>query len=265
MQKEEQFLEKRLIELSKIAYNRNISVFSDFLNLNELNILHTIPKNQLYSQYITFGGYEDAERQMVAFLPDALSLCTGDFEMDSDVRKEIFDEKIAVIRITPVHEKYAEELTHRDYLGAVLNLGIERKNIGDIILMDQEVYLFVKPQLAQMLCEELTRIRHTFVMVQRVEMQDFQYQPKYKEITGTVASLRLDCLLGLAYASSRSKLKGLIEAGKVFVNGKLITSNGYHIKDGDIISVRGMGKFRFIRQVTVTKKNRISVLLYLYV
>lgn len=265
MQKEEQFLEKRLIELSKIAYNRNIVMFSDFLNLNELNILHTIPKNQLYSEYITFGGYEDAERQMAVFLPDALSLRTGNSEIEAEVLKEIYDEKIAVIRVTPVHEKYAEELTHRDYLGAVLNLGIERKNVGDIILMDQDAYFFVKPQLAEMLCDELTRIRHTFVIVQRVEMQDFQYEPKYKEIIGTVASLRLDCLLGLAYSSSRSKLKGLIEAGKVFVNGKLITSNGYHIKDDDIISVRGIGKFRFVKQMAVTKKNRISVLLYLYV
>lgn len=265
MQKEEQFLEKRLIELSKIAYNRNINMFSDFLNLNELNILHTIPKNQLYSQYITFGGYEDAERQMAVFLPDALSLRTEDFEIESETKKEFFKENIAVLRVTPVHEKYAEELGHRDYLGAVLNLGIERKNIGDIILMEHEAYFFVKPKLSQMLCEELTRIRHTFVIVQCVEMQEFQYKPRYKEITGTVASLRLDCLLGLAYASSRTKLKGLIEAGKVFVNGKLITSNGYHIKDGDIISVRGVGKFRFVKQITVTKKNRISVLLYLYV
>lgn len=265
MQKEEQFLEKRLIELSRIAYNRNITTYSDFLNLNDLNILHTIPKSQLYTQYRTYGGYEDAERQMAVFLPDALSLRTQTNNEKFDTFHELFSGKMGIIQITPSNDRYAEELSHRDYLGAILNLGVERKNIGDILIIDNGAFIFLKPQLCDLICEELTRVRHTFVIVQKQEMIDFEYHPKFKEITGTVASLRLDCLLGLAYSSSRSKLKGFIEAGKVFVNGKLITSNGYHIKDGDVISVRGMGKFRFVRQVSVTKKNRISVLLNLYI
>ena len=72
MQKEEFMLQKRLIELSKLAYQRSIVTYSDFLNLNELNILHTTPKQEWFSTYETFGGYEYSERQMVAFLPDAL-------------------------------------------------------------------------------------------------------------------------------------------------------------------------------------------------
>lgn len=264
MQKEEQFFEKRLIELSKIAYNRNIASFSDFMNLNEQNILHTIPKNQLYSPYIIFGGYEDAERQIAVFLPDALSFGIS-LNDDTQSLRDLFVNKIAVLRITSSNEKYAEELTHRDYLGAILNLGIERKHIGDILVMDKYAYIFVKPQLADVICSELTRVRHTFVIIQKEEEGEFNYTPRFKEITGTVASLRLDCLLGLAFSSSRSKLANLIEAGKVFVNGKLITSNGYHIKDGDIISVRGTGKFRFVRKLNVTKKNRIAVLLNLYI
>ena len=72
MDKDEIMFQKRLIELSRIAYTRGIVTFSDFMNLNELNILHTIPKHQLQSRYETYGGYHLAERQMVAFLPDAL-------------------------------------------------------------------------------------------------------------------------------------------------------------------------------------------------
>ena len=264
MQKEEQFLEKRLLDLSKAAYNRDIITFSDFLNLNELNILHTIPKNQLYAGYVTFGGYDYAERQLAAFLPDALSLRTS-LEDDSYFVREIFAEKISVLRIRPVNEKYAEDLTHRDYLGAVLNLGVERKHIGDILILEKEALLFVKPHFKDLLCDELTRVRHTFVLVEEQKMQEFHYEPRYKEIQGTVASLRLDCLLGVAFSLSRTKLSGMIEGGKVFVNGKLMTSNGYHIKEGDIISVRGMGKFKFVRQLSVTKKNRLSILLNLYV
>ena len=76
MNKEESMLQKRLVELSRLAYNRGIVIFSDFLNLNELNILHTTPKDMFLSQYKTYGGYDLSERQMAVFLPDAcVKLC----------------------------------------------------------------------------------------------------------------------------------------------------------------------------------------------
>ncbi len=259
MQKEEQLLEKRLLELSRLSYHRDIITYSDFLNLNELHILHSLPKDSLYSQYRVFGGYELAERQMAAFLPDALSLRT------ENISELFFPNEMSVLRIEPLHKKYAEELTHRDYLGAMLNLGIDRSKTGDILINKTEAIVFVRPQLKEFLKEELTRIRHTPVAVTEDLAESFCYTPRYEEIRGTVASVRLDSLLSLAFGSSRSRLSGLIENGKVFVNGKLITSNGYQIKENDIISVRGMGKFRFITQLSVTKKKRISVLIHKYI
>ena len=88
--------------------------------------------------------------------------------------------------------------------------------------------------------------------------------PRLQEITGTVASVRLDAVISLAFSSSRSSLMGLIEGGKVFVNGALVTSNGYRLKDGDIISVRTMGKFRYDTTLYQTKKGRYSIRLYRY-
>lgn len=259
MQKEEQLLEKRLLELSRLAYNRGIITYSDFLNLNELNILHSLPKNSLYTRYITFGGYEAAERQMAAFLPDALSL-RGEKE-----KLPVFINELCVLRISPLHEKYAEELTHRDYLGALLNLGIERNKTGDILIDQKEALVFVKPKLCAFLKEELTRVRHTAVMVNEEPVLHLNYEPRYEEICGTVASVRLDSLLALAFSTSRSRLTGLIETGKVFVNGKLITSNGYQVKEEDIISVRGMGKFRFCEEMNKTKKQRVFVRILKYI
>lgn len=89
--------------------------------------------------------------------------------------------------------------------------------------------------------------------------------PKLKEINGTVSSLRLDSLLALAFSSSRSKLVAFIEGGKVFVNGKLITSNGYQIKENDIISVRGLGRFCYRETLSQTKKGRYYVTIELYI
>lgn len=251
MQKEEIMLQKRLIELSKIAYQRGIVTFSDFLNLNELNILHTIPKTELHSSYVTFGGYDYSERQMVAFLPDALC-----YE---------YVYPISILKISPLQKKFADKLSHRDYLGSILNLGIERCKIGDILVEDDYAILFIHQSLELFMLDELRRIKHTSVMTTIEDFQDFQYVPKTKEIKGTVSSVRLDSLLALAFASSRSKLVAYIEGGKVFVNGKLITSNGYQIKEQDIVSVRGLGRFRFDEVMSQTKKGRYYVTIQLYV
>ncbi len=251
MQKEEAILQKRFAELSKVAYQRGIVTYSDFLNLNELNILHTMPKQEFHTAYETFGGYEFSERQMVAFLPDALC----------------YDKHypISVLKIEPLQQKFSENLSHRDYLGAILNLGIERAKIGDILVEDDHATLFMHSTLKNYIKEELHRIRHTNIRIHEIEDCVISYHPKTKEVKGTVSSLRLDCLLSLAFNESRSKLVTLIESGKVFVNGKLITSNGYQIKDQDMISVRGFGRFRYNETISITKKNRLYISIDVYI
>lgn len=251
MNKEELLLQKRLVELSRIAYTREIVTFSEFLNLNELNILHTTPKDMLLSHYKTYGGYGLSERQMAAFLPDALYY---DYQYP-----------IQIIEISPVNRKFAEELSHRDYLGAVMNLGIERCKLGDILIEDGKAILFAKEELAGYIMEHLTRIRHTTVKTSILSAFEDSYEPRYEELKGTVASVRLDTVLSLAYPLSRSKITGLIEGARVFVNGKLVTSNGYRLKEGDILSVRKMGRIGYNGILSETKKGRYMVSIRKYI
>ena len=251
MNKEELLLQKRLAELSRIAYTREIVTFSEFLNLNELNILHTTPKDMLLSQYKTYGGYGLSERQMAAFLPDALYY---DYQYP-----------FLIIEISPVNRKFAEELSHRDYLGAVMNLGIERCKLGDILIEDGKAILFAKEELAGYIMEHLTRIRHTTVKTSILSAFEDSYEPRYEELKGTVASVRLDTVLSLAYPLSRSKITGLIEGARVFVNGKLVTSNGYRLKEGDILSVRKMGRIGYNGILSETKKGRYMVSIRKYI
>lgn len=266
MNKEETLLQKRLVELSRIAYMRGIVMFSDFLNLNELNILHTTPKNMFLSRYETYGGYDLSERQMVAFLPDALYYelpkCLGGA---AGGKSYMYQYPIQIIEISPVNRKFSEELTHRDYLGAIMNLGIERCKLGDIITDEGKAILFAKEELADYMIENLTRIRHTTVQAHAVSEFDVVYEPRYEEIKGTVASIRLDTVLALAYPLSRSKLTSYIESGRVFVNGKLITSNGYRLKEGDMISVRKMGRISYTGILSETKKGRYMVMIRKYI
>ena len=251
MTREEQQLEKHFRDLARTAYQRGIAVFSDFLNLNELNIFQSLRPEFSYLKMESFGGYELAERQIAVFRPEAPVFYA--------------DYPVKCLKITPLNAKFAEELNHRDYLGAVLNLGIDRACLGDILMEEDAAYLFCLERMADFIRDNLTRIRHTSVYVEQVEAENFHYEPKYKEVSGTVASVRLDKLLALAFNASRSSLTGLIEGGKVFVNGKLVTSNGYEPKEGDLISVRGMGRFRFRGTGGQSKKGREYVILWRYI
>ncbi len=256
MNREETLLQKRLIELSQTAYFRDIVMFSDFLNLNELNILHTTPKHLFHSRYVVYGGYGLSERQMVAFLPDALYA----FSEDPDIHYPI-----RILAISPQNRRFCEELTHRDYLGAVMNLGIERCKLGDIMVDGSKALLFVREELADYIIENLTRIRHTSVTVSVSNDLPRDYEPKYEEIKGTVASVRLDTVLSLAFPLSRSRITAYIEGAKVFVNGKLVTSNGYRLKEGDIISVRKMGRIVYDKVLSETKKGRYLTVVRKYI
>ncbi|MCI9236994.1 MAG: RNA-binding protein [Dorea sp.] len=245
MDKGESLLRKRLVELSNQAYTRDIVTFSDFLNLNELHILHTTPKDLFPARYETFGGYDMAERQMVAFLPDALYYEYG--------------YPLKPIEIKPLHERFAGSLSHRDYLGALINLGIERSRLGDIIIDGCTAVVFAREEITLFIVDQLSRIRHTEVSACIRQEGRIDFHPKYEEKRGTVPSVRLDTILSVAYPMSRSKLTGYIENGKVFVNGKLITSNGCHLRDGDLISVRGLGRIMYDSTLSETKKGRYLV------
>ena len=247
---EQELCRKRLLDLSRQADRKGIVLFSDFLNLNEQNIFHSLQK-ELYTTAKLSGGYEQAERQMVAFHPDALAF-TWDYPIDC-------------IRLEPKAVKFSEDLTHRDYLGAILNLGVDRSVVGDILIEDHTASFFCLRQMTDFFLENLCRVRHTTVVASKIEDPGDLPRPELKPVSGTCASVRLDSLIALAFGTSRSSIVHCIEEGLVFVNGKLITSNGYEPKEGDIISVRKKGRFIYDGVSRQTKKGRLGVRILLYI
>lgn len=159
-----------------------------------------------------------AERQMAAFIPDALYLRCGKKELDPALIRYPFK----ALQVLPLNRKFSEDLTHRDYLGSILNLGIDRSKTGDILIENNTAILFAHDDIVSFLCSELTRIRHTSVKTEELPSFDIQYTPKYEELTGTVASVRLDSLLSLAFSSSRTKLSGLLKAEESLLTGNLL-------------------------------------------
>lgn len=250
MEREELFC-RRMEELADAAYSRGIVTFSDFLDLYELHMIHGIDWRGHGVTVAHSGGYDSAERQIAAFLPDALL-----FEWQYPWK---------CLKVLPAAPKFAETLTHRDYLGSILGLGIERCKIGDILVKGNEACFFCQERMADFLLQELRTVRHTSVTVEACDFQEQGFRPEEEEITGTVASVRLDSVISLAFSISRSSTAPLIEGGKVFVNGKLITSNGYHLNEGDLISVRGQGKFRYGSMMNQTEKGRKLINLFRYI
>lgn len=245
MDKSEERLRKRFLDLADEADKKGIVTFSDFLNLNEFNIFHSMSGMLSFVTWKASGGYESAERQIIAFIPDALYYD--------------WDFPISCLHITPLHAKFAEPLTHRDYLGGILNLGIDRNKTGDILVDSNQAWLYCMESMKEFICRELVRIRHTTVMCQAADRLEPCIAIGTESIQGSVASVRLDSVIALACGGSRSSMTGLIEGGKVFVNGKLILSNGYHLKELDLVSVRGTGKFRYKGILSQTKKGRYYI------
>lgn len=240
MNENELLLSRRFMELGNMSYQRGIPFFSDFLTLNEQDILNQVMSKMPPICVKTIGGYHLAERKIAAFYPDEAFFGV---------------QPIVCLSIVPLNQKFAEELTHRDYLGSLMNLGIERSVLGDIVMGEQGAYLFCHEKISEFVIQELVRIRHTPVMASICEF-DEAVAVKKEEITGFVASLRLDAILSLVTKLSRSKVIGYIEEAKVFVNGKLITTNSYNLKENDIISVRGIGKFQYKSVSGTSKKGR---------
>lgn len=253
MDKEEQLVRRRLQDLSNTAYNRGISMFSDFLNLNEQNIFFRMKKELPVINYFTFGGFDVAERKMLCF-------CGND--NINEISEINFP--IACIKIIPVNQKFSDSLTHRDFLGAVLNLGLDRSKVGDILINQNKGFLFCHTGISEFIADQLIKVKHTPISTEIITQKDFDYTPEYQEIAGTVSSVRLDSVLSVAFHSSRSSLTGLITGGKVFVNSKEVIQISYQLKENDVVSVRGLGKFIFVGTSHQTKKGRYSVKVLLY-
>lgn len=251
MNKEEQILCRHLLELAENSCKWGAPMFSNFLSLSEQSLFEAMRPELPPVRIIMDGGHDLAERKMIGFLPTGFA-----YEIATPV---------AFLRISPKNEKFSDNLTHRDFLGAVLNLGIEREKTGDILVEENKAILICHEEMADFIAARLERIRHTSVSCERIERSAVFYTPKWKEIRGTVASLRLDAILSVAFSHSRTKMSGYIKGEKVFVNGKLTTTGSTILSEQDIISVRGMGKFRFAEIGNTTKKDRIFVTLQIFV
>lgn len=242
----EEILKKRLAELAERSYNGRIFTFSDFLGLGEQSALESIRKEIAYVGITLFGGVPGAERVMARFGDDGELGYSVDFP-------------ISIIEIAPKSQKFSEELSHRDYLGAIMNLGIERDTLGDIAVLGKTAYLFAKDTIADYIIENLTKIRHTDVIARLADELPSGELYKTERITLQVSGERLDTVIARAFSISREEASELFRRGRVFVSGKETESVSYFPKPGDIVSVRGYGRFIYLGYKSTSKKGKLNI------
>ena len=240
----ETLLKKRLAELSHRAFERGYTTYSTFLNLQEISILKSL---KLDSEYSLFGGYENADRCVAAFSND-----------------EIYSYPIVCIKIKPLQQKFSDKLTHRDFLGALMNLGIEREMLGDIIILNNEGYLFCLDKISQYIVDNLSSIKHTSVKCKIIDdiPELFNQIPDEEEYI--VSSLRIDTVVSAVFKMSRNLASQLINQEKIFINSKTVYKDSIQLKEGDVVSVRGYGKFIYSQTVNETRKHKMVVAIRLY-
>ena len=235
--------QKRFEELAGRSSERGYTVYSDFLGISEISefcaMRFPVPAT-------LWGGYEDAERCVA---------CFGDREYFTDNA----DYPIKCILIRPVNQKFADTLSHRDFLGSLMGLGIRREVLGDIIINENCGYLFCLENIADYIIENLTQVRHTTVKCEITEKipEDVLPQPENREII--VSSERLDVIVSAIYKMSRSQVLPIFHTEKVFVNGAVKISPSATINIGDKISVRGFGRFIYKGVLRTTKKDRLVI------
>lgn len=236
---DEKILISHLLDLAERCEKAGVVMYSPFLNPREASIA----SSRCRGSYVlkSFGGYKDAERQVIAFCPNE----------DDDAYYPIVAIKIA--------SKDGSTFSHRDYLGAVLSLGIKREKTGDIVIQSGYAVMFCDLTVAEFICLNLDKVASANVTCTVCDVEDVEVERKFDEKSASVASLRLDCVLSAAIGKSRDVSCDLINKGYVQVNYDIANSVSARIKSGDVISARGFGKMIVETDCLTTRKGRIKI------
>ncbi len=244
-------LKNRFHDLADKSFQQGIFTFTGFLGLGEQDCFWQEEGKLRHAGYTLYGGCEGADRVVIRFgKPEELG-----YEVPFP---------IVCIHIRPLQQKFADDLSHRDFLGALMNLGIERSTIGDIKVGEKQAYLFCLDFIAEFICENLDKIRHTNVKCSITEDYESVPQEEPETVCVQVQSLRVDALLSKTYNLSREKSLELFRTGKVYVNGRLCENNSRQLKVGETVNARGFGKFTLVGEPRETRKGKMAVNVAVY-
>lgn len=248
---QDRMLLAKLWDKIQAGIQRSIPVGTCFLSPRELEMARYLfgePEG-----LFPFGGYPEAERKMLVYLPDYLEeswLLGGDSPCVC-LRASFYQ---------------GDSPSHRDFLGALMGAGIGRETVGDICVREDSCDFFVIREIAPYILQNFTSAGRAHVRLASVPLEDARIpEPEVREIRDTLASLRLDSVVSAGFRIGRSLAVQYIAAGKVAVDGLPCEKSDKPVPQGAKISVRGLGKIRLDTVGNRTKKDRIPVIIHRYV
>lgn len=248
---EDRLLLAKMWDKITAGIRKNIPANTCFLSPRELEMARYLFGDVpgLYA----FGGYADAERKMLIYLPEYL-------EEDA-----LYDSDSPCVCLRAGFYQ-ADSPSHRDFLGALMGAGIGRETVGDICVGKSQCDFFVTAEMAPHLLQSFTSAGRTKLHLSQIPLAQAQIpEPEVREIKDTLASLRLDSVISSGFRIGRSLASQYISAGKASIDGLPCEKPDKPVAEGSRVSVRGLGKIRLVQINGKTKKDRISVVIHRYV
>ncbi len=247
-------MENELLRRAQDLYLRaariNQPCATSFLSPSEVAGIEAFLKLKSGDGYISAGGFEGAERSRLIFLPDYL-----------DAEYFPIEEYITVLRA----DCRFGELSHRDWLGSLMGLGIKREALGDILVFPKYADIICTPQIAPFIRDNLLKVGKCGVSISEISLSEIiPPTPEFKKKSGTVASLRVDAVCALAFGVSRSEAARLIREGRLSVNHLEQLSPSAEISEGALLSMRGFGRARLYSVGGTSKKDRTFIEIHSY-
>jgi RNA-binding protein YlmH len=234
-----------ILDQAETALRTHVTKTTSFLSPGEWGYADSLLSHYSDLRWMLEGGYQDAERRRLIMMPD--------YRMPEELAPPV-----AFLRVT--HKAKMKTLTHRDYLGAVLSLGIEREMIGDILVYDHSACFVVVPELSDYLMWHLDTVGSVSVTVEGIdEIPEAAMLEELEVIKGTVASLRLDAVLSVALRISRQKAQALIASQKVSLNWQPIQKHTVALHEHDIISIQGSGRLKLLKIGFLSRSQRCHI------
>ena len=248
---EDRVLLAKLWDKITAGMRKNIPANTCFLSPREqemANYLFGCPEGLHF-----FGGYPDAERKMLIYLPDYLD------------EAALYEEDAPCICLRAAFFQ-GDSPSHRDFLGALMGAGVARETVGDICVGEGSCDFFVTAEIAPYLLQNFTSAGRTKLHLERIPLTDACIpEPEVKEIKDTLASLRLDSVISSGFRIGRSLAAQYVTGGKAAMDGLPCEKPDRPVSEGVKISVRGLGKIKLVKVNGKTKKDRISVVIHRYV
>lgn len=239
----------KLEDKYRFCENKNKIQITDFLDLRKQSLVFRYVKDKKITNYMFVGGMDKAERKLCVFYPKKIE----------DIREKInWNEYINVIRITLPNEMIGQ-YDHRIYLGALMKLGVTRDKIGDIVVDENGADIIIKPDILKFILNSILSLtRFSKSKVEQILLENIRMVDIKKEtITIIIPSMRIDNIVSELAKCSRTKANEILQEEKVLVNYEIIQKSSKEIKQGDLMTIRGKGKFEIKSIAGNTKSGRI--------